>query len=178
MATSDLTPIAAGWWRDVRWRLSCRRDPASTQPPLGDRWPFPLAQASGCFLAPGILSNFQVPFDLAISVPSAVSSTVVVVFTQIESPVAVVASPLDLPPMRWIGESSHGLSTWHYSIYVAILTVPFVAHHSLTYGGAPCLAATLLLADASHRFVEQPVVGRWKVHLQRTEALPMARPAQ
>ena len=69
-------------------------------------------------------------------------------------------------PLRWIGERSYGIYLWHWPVYMVTrpqLDVPFDGLSLL----AVRLGVTVLLADLSYRYVENPIragaLGRgWK----------------
>src|SRR3954469_5181748 len=66
------------------------------------------------------------------------------------------ARVLACPPMRWLGERSYGVYLWHCPVFV--FTRP---HLDLSTGALGALAvrlpATLLLAEASYRWVESTI---------------------
>jgi peptidoglycan/LPS O-acetylase OafA/YrhL len=81
-------------------------------------------------------------------------------------------------PLRWLGERSYGIYLWHYPVIV--LTTPLNAPSSVLRASLQ-IAATLVLAALSWRYIEQPVrhgaLGRqW--HKVRTHqwAWPHLRP--
>ncbi len=57
-------------------------------------------------------------------------------------------------PLRWVGERSYGIYLWHYPVIV--LTSPLDAPPSIVRAILQ-IAATLVLAALSWRFIEQPV---------------------
>ncbi len=57
-------------------------------------------------------------------------------------------------PLRWVGERSYGIYLWHYPVIV--LTTPLNAAPSVMRASLQ-IAATLVLAALSWRFIEQPV---------------------
>ncbi|HET6817027.1 MAG TPA: acyltransferase family protein [Mycobacteriales bacterium] len=69
-------------------------------------------------------------------------------------------------PMRWLGERSYGVYLWHWPVFV--FTRP---HLDLPTGSLGALAvrvpATLLLAEASYRWVESPIRSRGLVAVLR-----------
>jgi len=69
-------------------------------------------------------------------------------------PGSIVAAALGVPPLRWIGVRSYGIYLWHYPVIV--LTSPVNARESLPRVGGQ-VAATIVLAALSWRFVEEPV---------------------
>ncbi|TCJ20068.1 acyltransferase [Rubrobacter taiwanensis] len=63
---------------------------------------------------------------------------------------------LELRPLRWVGVRSYGIYLWHWPVFMVTrpqLDVPLDGPPLL----ALQLAATLLLADLSYRFIETPV---------------------
>lgn len=77
--------------------------------------------------------------------------------------IAVVAHPaawlgalFAIAPLRWIGVRSYGIYLYHWPIFV--VTRPDL---DLPFGGAPAflvsLGLTLLVADASYRYLEMPI---------------------
>jgi len=76
------------------------------------------------------------------------------------------ARVLACPPMRWLGERSYGVYLWHWPVFV--FTRP---HLDLPTGSLGALAvrlpATLLLAEASYRWVESPIRRRGLVETLR-----------
>lgn len=58
-------------------------------------------------------------------------------------------------PLRWIGVRSYGIYLWHFPIIV--LTTPSGAHGVNLLRAAAQVAATLVVAALSWRFVEQPI---------------------
>jgi len=67
---------------------------------------------------------------------------------------------LDLAPIRWVGERSYGIYLWHWPVFV-LLAAAVPAWQGDAVGGwmlgAAALAATLLAAALSYRFVESPI---------------------
>jgi len=69
-------------------------------------------------------------------------------------PGSVVDRALGVAPLRWLGERSYGVYLWQLPI-VAALSGAAAAHPAGT--GVVVVAATLVLAELSWRFVEDPV---------------------
>jgi peptidoglycan/LPS O-acetylase OafA/YrhL len=90
---------------------------------------------------------------------------------------------LDVAPLRWIGQRSYGMYLWHWP--VAVVTRPGVditGPHWLLVGNQ--FVITLVLAEASYRFVEQPfrtgAVSRWldgRIDRPTVRRPPPRRPA-
>ena len=78
----------------------------------------------------------------------------------------VAAKVLACPPVRWLGERSYGVYLWHWPVFV--FTRP---HLDLPVGSVGALAVrlpvTLLLAEASYRWVESPIRRRGLVETLR-----------
>jgi hypothetical protein len=62
---------------------------------------------------------------------------------------------LGVAPLRWIGVRSYGIYLWHVPILV--LTTPAAQHQTQLWRAALQVAATLVVAGLSWRFVEQPI---------------------
>ena len=63
---------------------------------------------------------------------------------------------LACPPVRWLGERSYGVYLWHWPVFV--FTRPHLDLPTSSLGAlAVRLPATLLLAEASYRWVESPI---------------------
>jgi peptidoglycan/LPS O-acetylase OafA/YrhL len=79
----------------------------------------------------------------------------------------IAARVLACAPMRWLGERSYGVYLWHWPVFV--FTRP---HLDLPTGSLGALAvripATLLLAEASYRWVESPIRTRGLVAVLRS----------
>src|SRR5215475_8785245 len=69
-------------------------------------------------------------------------------------PGSIVGAALGWAPLRWIGVRSYGIYLWHYPVIV--LTSPAGAPEDLPRAAAQ-VAATIVLAALSWRFVEEPV---------------------
>lgn len=70
-------------------------------------------------------------------------------------PGAWIGRVIDVAPMRWVGERSYGLYLWHWPLLL-IVAGAFPAAPGWQVA-LVTLAATLLCATASFRWVEQPV---------------------
>ncbi|MCL8209355.1 MAG: acetyltransferase [Actinomycetia bacterium] len=71
-------------------------------------------------------------------------------------PRTVWARVLGCRPLRWIGVRSYGIYLWHYPVIV--LTTPLVAQEDPAGPRAALqIAATLVLAAASWRWIEDPI---------------------
>jgi peptidoglycan/LPS O-acetylase OafA/YrhL len=68
----------------------------------------------------------------------------------------------DLPPIQWLGDNSYSIYLWHWPL---LITAPAVLHGPVRLPGKlVILAAALLLAGLSKRFIEDPVRtgARWR----------------
>ena len=89
-----------------------------------------------------------------------------------------LAGLLGWEPLRWVGERSYGIYLWHYPVIV--LTTPLDSSPSVVRASLQ-IAATLVLAALSWRFIEQPVrhgaLGRlWQRIRSRERTRPHLRP--
>jgi peptidoglycan/LPS O-acetylase OafA/YrhL len=105
-----------------------------------------------------------------------VLATSYIVFIQITMPVRLLEVTLESKPAKWIGKRSYGLYVWHYPIYQILFTFPFIVGHHLLYGAPLCFLASFVVAALSYKYLEQPVLHRWKGRFQRTEGLPSTPP--
>jgi peptidoglycan/LPS O-acetylase OafA/YrhL/lysophospholipase L1-like esterase len=85
----------------------------------------------------------------------------------VASPAGRLGRVLGSQPLRWLGVRSYGIYLWHYPIIV--LTTPANATPTLARGAAQ-VAASILVAALSWRFIEEPIrhgaVGRWTAQLR------------
>ena len=70
-------------------------------------------------------------------------------------PAARLGPIVGMQPMRWIGERSYGIYLWHFPIIV--LTTPADAHGPDLLRALLQLAATLVIAALSWKYVENPI---------------------
>ncbi|WP_024356795.1 acyltransferase family protein [Leucobacter chironomi] len=99
-------------------------------------------------LAEGSPASFQWGFQLA------TGASLLVVWA-VTRPGAWIGRALDAPPLRWVGERSYGIYLWHWPL---LLICAAALNADLEWLVAPLtLAATILAAALSYRFVEQPV---------------------
>jgi peptidoglycan/LPS O-acetylase OafA/YrhL len=77
-------------------------------------------------------------------------------------PAGPVRSALAIPPLRWLGARSYGVYLIHWPLFLAFdQLLPDVA---ALPRAAAATAVTMVLAEGSYRFVEQPIRhGRWPV---------------
>jgi peptidoglycan/LPS O-acetylase OafA/YrhL len=78
----------------------------------------------------------------------------VAVVAAVACPGTRVGAALGWAPLRWIGARSYGIYLWHYPVIV--LTTPANAGVSLPRAAAQ-IAASVVIAALSWRFVEEPV---------------------
>jgi peptidoglycan/LPS O-acetylase OafA/YrhL/lysophospholipase L1-like esterase len=96
------------------------------------------------------------------------------VVAAVACPGSLVGAALGWRPLRWIGVRSYGIYLWHYPVIV--LTTPANATENLARVAAQ-VAATIVLAALSWRYVEEPIrrgaIGRaWqRVRTRRVTAL-------
>jgi peptidoglycan/LPS O-acetylase OafA/YrhL len=68
----------------------------------------------------------------------------------------LVARTLGLRPLRWIGQRSYGIYLWHWPLIVLLAKAPGEQPEAPPRS-AVIVAATLAIAAASYRWVEQPI---------------------
>ena len=83
------------------------------------------------------------------------SLAVVMVLAALVHPSCRLGRVLGVGPLRWIGVRSYGIYLWHVPILV--LTTPAAQHDTQLWRAALQVAATLIVAGLSWRFVEQPI---------------------
>lgn len=76
------------------------------------------------------------------------------VIAAVACPGSLVGAALGWRPLRWIGVRSYGIYLWHYPVIV--LTTPANATEDLPRAAAQ-VAATIVLAALSWRYVEEPI---------------------
>jgi peptidoglycan/LPS O-acetylase OafA/YrhL len=76
------------------------------------------------------------------------------VIAAVACPGSLVGAALGWRPLRWIGVRSYGIYLWHYPVIV--LTTPANATEDLPRAAFQ-VAATILLAALSWRYVEEPI---------------------
>ncbi|QPE04939.1 acyltransferase [Microbacterium schleiferi] len=96
-------------------------------------------------------------FPLTIAAASILSAIAIVAAVW---PHARLGPALDARPLRWIGERSYGLYLWHWPLLVLLVAA---VQGSAPEAGVPVwvglvtLALTVVIAEASYRFLETPV---------------------
>ncbi|HEY3522944.1 MAG TPA: acyltransferase family protein [Candidatus Limnocylindrales bacterium] len=85
-------------------------------------------------------------------------ATVVLIAAVVGPAGRLVAAALEMPPMRWLGTRSYAVYLWHWPVFAFTrpgLDVPLDGVANVTFR----LVVTLVLAEASFRFVERPIRG-------------------
>src|SRR5262249_19285961 len=74
------------------------------------------------------------------------------------------ARALSLPPVVFIGRISYSLYLWHWPIFIFMkLSERFPADHAKTATKLGAIAATVIIATLSWRYIEQPFrSGPWR----------------
>lgn len=96
-------------------------------------------------------------FPLTIAAASVLSALAIVAAVW---PHGRFGQALDAPPLRWIGERSYGLYLWHWPLLVLLVaaiqgTAPEAGVP--VWVGLATLALTIVIAEASYRFLETPI---------------------
>ena len=112
--------------------------------------------------ATGFSATTPFPGSMA-AVP--VAGAFLIVAGGIEGPRYGAAVLLDRGPLRWIGDISYSLYLWHWPVLV--LPASYLARDLTLTERLALMAAAVLLAALSHRFVEEPV--------RRSRGLSVAR---
>ncbi|WP_353987312.1 acyltransferase family protein [Ruicaihuangia caeni] len=89
----------------------------------------------------------------------AVSLLTALVLAAAVAPGSALGRALEWAPFRWIGTRSYGLYLWHWPVYVLLLdALPTWQGAEFMWPlAALSLAITVVAAELSYRFVEQPV---------------------
>lgn len=88
----------------------------------------------------------------------------------------VVSRALSSRPARWLGEIAYSLYLWHWPLLI-IATVYFGYTTPPAWLGTLVIAASLLLAHLTHRFVESPLRQHRKRPTRRDAPMPEAMTA-
>ena len=122
------------------------------------RWFRPLAQLTG---AVGLVSIIVLWHITGVgwttfhrSVPVNVAATVLVIVACLTT--GPLSSFLSISPLRWLGRISYGAYLYHLGIYFVITSDRFHIHNDTVLAFVR-IGATLLVADLSYRFLEQPL---------------------
>lgn len=83
-------------------------------------------------------------------------ATVVLIAVIVHPTEGLMAKGLSLTPLRWVGQRSYGIYLWHWPIVVAMATAPGEQPETPARA-AGIVAATVVLAGISYRWVEQPI---------------------
>ncbi len=156
--------------------LAIARSPLSSTRDLLARIPAPVADAVAALSALGVVGAAAL---LAIDDAAAyrggiatVTALTVVLLVALDHPCGRAAAVADAPLPRWIGERSYGLYLWHWPAIVLLgAALPGVERSGASGWmlGAVALAASVALAAASYRWLEQPVRRHGLALLRRPE---------
>lgn len=104
-------------------------------------------------VATSLLISQATPFPGLVALAPVLGTAAVIVAGD-TSPRDPLARIDRLPPVRWLGDVSYSVYLWHWPL---IALLPFVTGRDLAWPERiGILVATGLLAEASHRWVEQP----------------------
>lgn len=80
----------------------------------------------------------------------------IVMIATIAHPASYLSKLFSFKPLRWIGMRSYGIYLWHYPIITLTTPVTEVGTPNLIRAALQ-VAATLIIAELSYRFVETPI---------------------
>ncbi|MBC1456319.1 acyltransferase family protein [Listeria newyorkensis] len=80
----------------------------------------------------------------------------IVMIATIAHPASYLSKLFSFKPLRWIGMRSYGIYLWHYPIITLTTPITEVGTPNLVRASLQ-VAATLLIAELSYRFVETPI---------------------
>jgi len=87
-------------------------------------------------------------------VAASVAGALVVAAAAVESP-AHIFRVFTAAPLRWLGQRSYGIYLWHWPIMVGLHVAKNA--ESASWRRVAAIAATLVVAEVSYRFIEQPL---------------------
>ena len=120
------------------------------------------------------------PMTSAVATPLASIFAAIILLNQVTMPHRLLRRLLTLHPVLWVGRRSYGLYLWHLPVYLYLATFTLSGPHRDTESELALLklAVSVVLAAGSYRFLEQPILTKWKARFQRTEAFPEGTPVE
>jgi peptidoglycan/LPS O-acetylase OafA/YrhL len=124
----------------------------------GRRWWTPLAQVTGAIGLVSIIVLWHITgvewttFHRSVPV-NVIATCLVIVACTTAGP---LSSFLAISPLRWLGRISYGAYLYHLGLYFIITGERFHIHNDTVLAFVR-IGATLLVADISYRFLEQPL---------------------
>ena len=100
-------------------------------------WMYPWGTLGVCLLVVALIQGFLPDVDTRVG------------------PARLLATIIDNPVLRWLGERSYGIYLWHWPLWV-IATVQF-PRTSIHIIGAVVAALSIVFAALSYQFVEEPM---------------------
>ncbi|MBU8788124.1 MULTISPECIES: acyltransferase family protein [Bacillus] len=85
-----------------------------------------------------------------------ISIIAAVLIACVSHPSSFLGHLLSWKPLRWVGTRSYGIYLWHYPVIVLSTPVQEIGN-PVYWHAAVKVAATLILAELSYRFLEQPI---------------------
>ncbi|GAA1687429.1 hypothetical protein GCM10009792_04050 [Microcella alkalica] len=144
--------------------LAIARAPLSGTRARATRIPAAVADAIAAIAALGIVAAASaLAIDDALVYRGGIALVVMltlVLLVAADHPSGCAAAVLDAPLPRWVGERSYGLYLWHWPIIVLLCAALPTVERTGASGwilGAVALTASVALAAASYRWLEQPV---------------------
>lgn len=143
--------------------LALWRDPLSSPRPLvGRAASTPALTAAGTLVLVAVVLSIDGVAAYRGGLAAAVALTAVAILALEASSArgGVAARLADSRPVRWIGERSYSLYLWHWPLWVLALALAPTIDRTSTDSwliGLAVAAASVVLADATYRFLERPM---------------------
>lgn len=134
--------------------LWIQQSDAIVKPQAGVRRRLPVAGAISAVLI--VLFAFFCGDQLDIVIVPASAAATVLVASLVLTPAGALGSVFAWSPMQWIGRRSYGIYLYHYPLALAFVEGHHLKGARLVAVVCACIAASLLLAAASFRWVETP----------------------
>jgi peptidoglycan/LPS O-acetylase OafA/YrhL len=124
----------------------------------------------------GIAEFLPLSMTSAVVSPLASVLAAIVLFNQVVMPNRLLRWLFTLPAVLWVGKRSYGLYLWHFPVfwYLGTFTLSGSPRENTLELAVLQVGVSVVLAAASYRLLERPILTKWRPRFQRTEALPNA----